>query len=194
MRTYRCEDVTLSERGIDSKGWLCNPQEKGKKPAILVLGPKDASNNTVLLQYATRLANYGFVVLGMEETQDVKAALDYLSLKDEVDPNKMYAMGICNGTNEVLASTEAEKRLKAIALVAGCYKRKEASRVKVPTIVIHGGKNEKEYQSAQRVYDTICAEEKLAIWEGSVTHAQYFEDPLVLDKTVRNVFRWFKTH
>ena len=124
MRTYRCEDVTLSERGIDSKGWLCNPQEKGKKPAILVLGPKDASNNTVLLQYATRLANYGFVVLGMEETQDVKAAIDYLSLKDEVDPNKMYAMGICNGTNEVLASTEAEKRLKAIALVAGCYKRK----------------------------------------------------------------------
>ena len=113
MRTYRCEDVTLSERGIDSKGWLCNPQEKGKKPAILVLGPKDASNNTVLLQYATRLANYGFVVLGMEETQDVKAAIDYLSLKDEVDPNKMYAMGICNGTNEVLASTEAEKRLKA---------------------------------------------------------------------------------
>ena len=180
MRTYRCEDVTLSDRGIDSKGWLCNPQEKGKKPAILVLGPKDASNNTVLLQYATRLANYGFVVLGMEETQDVKAAIDYLSLKDEVDPNKMYAMGICNGTNEVLASTEAEKRLKAIALVAGCYKRKEASRVKVPTIVIHGGKNEKE--------------EKLAIWEGSVTHAQYFEDPLVLDKTVRNVFRWFKTH
>ena len=40
MRTYRCEDVTLSDRGIDSKGWLCNPQEKGKKPAILVLGPK----------------------------------------------------------------------------------------------------------------------------------------------------------
>ena len=39
MRTYRCEDVTLSDRGIDSKGWLCNPQEKGKKPAILVLGP-----------------------------------------------------------------------------------------------------------------------------------------------------------
>ena len=163
METYRCEDVTLSNRGIDSKGWLCNPQEKGKKPAILVLGPKDASNNAVLLQYATRLANYGFVVLGMEETQNVKAAIDYLSLKDEVDPNKMYALGICNGTNEVLASTEAEKRLKAIALVAGCYKRKEASRVKVPTIVMHGGENEKEYQSAQCVYDTICAEEKLAI-------------------------------
>ena len=136
METYRCEDVTLSNRGIDSKGWLCNPQEKGKKPAILVLGPKDASNNAVLLQYATRLANYGFVVLGMEETQNVKAAIDYLSLKDEVDPNKMYALGICNGTNEVLASTEAEKRLKAIALVAGCYKRKEASRVKVPTIAL----------------------------------------------------------
>lgn len=50
METYRCEDVTLSNRGIDSKGWLCNPQEKGKKPAILVLGPKDASNNAVLLQ------------------------------------------------------------------------------------------------------------------------------------------------
>ena len=103
-------------------------------------------------------------------------------------------MGICNGTNEVLASTEVEKRLKAIALVAGCYKRKEASRVKIPTIVIHGRENEKEYQSAQRVYDTICAEEKLAIWECSVTHAEYFDVPLVLDKTVRNVFRWFKTH
>ena len=132
--------------------------------------------------------------MGLEETQNVKAAIDYLSLKDEVDPDKLYAIGICNGTNEVLAGTEADKRLKAIALVSGCYKRKEASKVKIPTIVIHGGENEKEYQAAQRVYDTIRAEEKLAIWEGSVTHAQYFDDPLVLDKTVRNVFRWFKTH
>ncbi len=73
-------------------------------------------------------------------------------------------MGICNGTNEVLASTEAEKRLKAIALVAGCYKRKEASRVKIRQSLFTEEKNEKEYQSAQRVYDTICAEEKLAIW------------------------------
>jgi len=191
MRTYRCEDVTLSD---NSKGWLCNPQEKGKKPAILVLGPKNASSTPVLLQYATRLANYGFVVLGLDEKQNVKAAIDYLSLKDEVDPNKMYAMGICNGTNGVLASIEVEKRLRAIALVAGCYKRKEASRVKVPTIVIHGGENEQEYQSARSVYNTICAEEKLAIWEGSVTDDQYFDDPLVLDKTVRNVFRWFRTH
>ena len=164
MRTYRCEDVTLSDKGIDSRGWLCNPQEKGKKPAILVLGPKNTSTIPVLLQYATRLANYGFVVLGLEETQNVKAAIDYLSLKDEVDPNKMYAMGICNGTNEVLASTEAEKRLKAIALVDGCYKRKEASRVKVPTIVIHGGENEQGYQSARRVYDTICAEETTTLY------------------------------
>ncbi len=69
MRTYRCEDVTLSDKGIDSRGWLCNPQEKGKKPAILVLGPKNTSTIPVLLQYATRLANYGFVVLGLEETQ-----------------------------------------------------------------------------------------------------------------------------
>ena len=194
MRTYRCEDVTLTDKGIDSKGWLCNPQEKGKKPAIIVLGPKNTSNTPVSLQYATRLANYGFVVLGLEETQNVKAAIDYLSLIDEVDPDKLYAIGICNGTNEVLAGTEADTRLKAIALVSGCYKRREASKVKIPTIVIHGGKNEKEYQAAQRVYDTIRAEEKLAIWEGSVTHAQYFDDPLVLDKTVRNVFRWFKTH
>ena len=110
MRTYRCEDVTLSDRGIDSKGWLCNPQEKGKKTAILVLGPKDASNNTVLLQYATRLANYGFVVLGMEETQNVKAAIDYLSLKDEVDPNKMYAMGICNRSEERRVGKECRSR------------------------------------------------------------------------------------
>ena len=111
------------------------------------------------------MANYGFVVLGMEETQNVKAAIDYLSLKDEVDPNKMYAMGICNGTNEVLASTEVEKRLKAIALVAGCYKRKEASRVKISTIVIHGREKRKGVSiCSTRVYDTICAEEKLAIW------------------------------
>lgn len=194
MRTYRCEDVTLTDKGIDSKGWLCNPREKGKKPAIIILGSKNTSTTPVSLQYATRLANYGYVVLGLEKMQNVKTAIDYLSLKEEVDPDKLYAIGICNGTNEVLAGTEADKRLKAIALVSGCYRRNEASKVKVPTIVIHGGENEKEYQAARRVYDTICAEEKLAIWEGSVTHAQYFEDPLVLDKTVRNVFRWFKTH
>jgi|GEM_PF-6878449 len=103
MRTYRCEDVTLTDKGIDSKGWLCNPREKGKKPAIIILGPKNTSNTPVSLQYATRLANYGYVVLGLEEMQNVKAAIDYLSLKEEVDPDKLYAVGICNGTNEVLA-------------------------------------------------------------------------------------------
>ena len=178
MRTYRCEDVTLSDRGIDSKGWLCNPQEKGKKPAILVLGPKDASNNTVLLQYATRLANYGFVVLGMEETQNVKAAIDYLSLKDEVDPNKMYAMGICNGTNEVLASTEVEKRLKAIALVAGCYKRKEASRVKIPTIVIHG--RESASLLDEKTY-TVISEKKYSRHCEYIFTDEFFKDGVPIE-------------
>lgn len=194
MVNYRCEDVTLFTQGIDSKGWLCNPKEQGKKPAILVLGPKNNVNKLVLLQYLTRLATYGYMVLGLDENQNMKAAIDYLIQNEEVDPNKMYAMGICNGTDEILANTEQEKRLKAIALVAGCYKRKEASKITIPTIVIQGRENEQEYESAQQVYNTICAEEKLAIWEGKVTHAQYFDDPLVLDKTVRNVFRWFKSH
>ena len=44
------------------------------------------------------------------------------------------------------------------------------------------GEKRKGVSIRPTVYDTICAEEKLAIWEGSVTHAQYFEDPLVLDK------------
>ena len=67
MRTYRCEDVTLSDKGIDSRGWLCNPQEKGKKPAILVLGPKNTSTIPVLLQYATRLMKKGYMSINMKK-------------------------------------------------------------------------------------------------------------------------------
>lgn len=193
MRNYRCEDVTLSDEGIGSKGWLCNPKEKGKKPAVLVIGPKNEAC-TPVLQYATRLVNYGYVVLGLEETQNVKEAVDYLSMKDDVDSNKLYVVCISNGTNSVLMNTDVIKKIKAIAFVEGSYKRKEASRINIPTIVIHGAENEPDYQSAQKVYQTIRAEEKLAIWEGSVTHTQYFNDPLVLDKTVRHVFRWFKAH
>ena len=49
-------------------------------------------------------------------------------------------------------------------------------------------------ESAREIYATIKAEDKMAIWEDSVSRVQYYEDPLVLDKTVKNVYRWFNTH
>ena len=192
MRSYTCEDVVLSDKNT-IKGWLCNPEEEGKKPAVIVLGPRDSKDDKISMRYATRLANYGYVTLCLEETENIKAAIDYLSFKEEVDASKMYAVGICHGTNEVINRTGEEQRLKAIALVSGCYKKKEASQLKTPTIIIHGGENE-SLESAQEVYETIKAEDKMAIWEDSFSRVQYYEDPLVLDKTVKNVYRWFNTH
>lgn len=57
--------------------------------------------------------------------EDVKAAIDYLVTRNDVNADKIFAAGICNGTNEMMQVSIEDKRVKALALVSGNYLIKE---------------------------------------------------------------------
>lgn len=190
MRNFR----EMLKASLEEKEESRPSAEFTKKPAVIVMGPEHAEREKITEQYANRLKNYGFVTLCLYRSQDIKAAWEELRNQEDVDLDKVYAMGIQRGSNEVIHLSRVENRLKAIALVSGCYTPDEVFQVKTPTIMIHSGEKNESYDSAQAVYKTIHAEEKMAIWEDAVSYTQYVEDPKIMDQTVKSVYRWFNMH
>ena len=141
---YTTERVNFKSNNQNVVGLLCNNETKEKKPAVVVLGPICSVKEQSPIQYATRLAEKGFIALcfdargyGESEGQprqfeslknkeeDVKAAIDYLVSRNDVDADKIFIIGICNGTNEMMQVSIDDKRVKAMALVSGNYLVKE---------------------------------------------------------------------
>jgi fermentation-respiration switch protein FrsA (DUF1100 family) len=141
---YTIEKVNFKSNNQNVVGLLCNNETKEKKPAVVILGPICSVKEQSPVQYATRLAENGFIALcfdarsyGESEGQprqfeslknkeeDVKSAIDYLVSRNDVDADKIFIVGICNGTNEMIQVSIEDKRVKAMALVSGNYLIKE---------------------------------------------------------------------
>ena len=138
------EKVNFKSNNQNVVGLLCNTETKEKKPAVVILGPICSVKEQSPIQYATRLAEKGFIALcfdargyGESEGQprqfeslknkedDVKSAIDFLVSRSDVDADKIFIVGICNGTNEMMQVSIDDLRVKAIALVSGNYLIKE---------------------------------------------------------------------
>lgn len=138
------EKVNFKSNNQNVVGLLCKNDNKKKKPAVVILGPICSVKEQSPIQYATRLSEKGFVALcfdarsyGESEGQprqfeslknkeeDVKAAIDFLISRNDVDAGKIFVIGICNGTNEMMQVSIDDKRIKGIALVSGNYLIKE---------------------------------------------------------------------
>lgn len=141
---YNLEKVSFKSHSTRVVGFLGNPGTKSPKPAIVILGPICSVKEMSPIQYATRLAKLGFVTLCFDarnfgesdgtprqfeslklKEEDIKSAVDYLISKKEVDTNRLFLLGICNGTNEIISVATEDKRIKAISLVSGNYLIKE---------------------------------------------------------------------
>ena len=108
--------VTFRNRyGITLAADLYVPKSaSGKLPAIAVCGPFGAVKEQSSGLYAHTMAERGFLTLAFDpsftgesggtprymaspdiNTEDFQAAVDYLSLRDDVDPEKIGIIGIC---------------------------------------------------------------------------------------------------
>lgn len=105
---------------------------EGKLPAIAVSGPFGAVKEQSSGLYAQAMAERGFLTIAFDpsftgesggspryvaspdiNTEDFSAAVDYLSVQDNVDPEKIGIIGICGWGGMALNAAANDTRIKA---------------------------------------------------------------------------------
>lgn len=126
--------VTFHNRyGITLAADIYTPENaEGKLPAIAVSGPFGAVKEQASGFYAQTLAERGFIALAFDpsftgesggeprymaspdiNTEDFQAAVDFLSVQDNVDPDKIGIIGICGWGGLALNAAALDTRIKA---------------------------------------------------------------------------------
>ena len=128
--------VTFHNRyGITLAADLYTPKgAEGKLPAIAVSGPFGAVKEQSSGLYAQKMAELGFLTLAFDpsytgesggtpryvaspdiNTEDFSAAVDYLSVQENVDPERIGIIGICGWGGMAINAAAMDTRIKATA-------------------------------------------------------------------------------
>ena len=126
--------VTFINRyGITLAADLYKPQNaSGKYPAIAVSGPFGAVKEQCSGLYAQTMAERGYLTIAFDpsftgesggyprfmaspdiNTEDFMAAVDFLSVREDVDPDKIGIIGICGWGGMALNAAALDTRIKA---------------------------------------------------------------------------------
>lgn len=126
--------VTFHNRyGITLAADVYKPRNaEGKLAAIAVCGPFGAVKEQAAGLYAQTMAERGFLTIAFDpsftgesggqprymaspdiNTEDFQAAVDYLSLREDVDPEKIGIIGICGWGGMALNAAALDTRVKA---------------------------------------------------------------------------------
>ena len=127
--------VTFVNRyGITLAADLYKPKNaSGKYPAIAVSGPFGAVKEQCSGLYAQTMAERGYLTIAFDpsftgesggyprfmaspdiNTEDFMAAVDFLSVREDVDPDKIGIIGICGWGGMALNAAALDTRIKAI--------------------------------------------------------------------------------
>lgn len=128
--------VTFHNRyGITLAADLYTPKSaEGKLPAIAVSGPFGAVKEQSSGLYAQKMAEFGFLTIAFDpsytgesggmpryvaspdiNTEDFCAAVDFLSVQENVDPERIGIIGICGWGGMAINAAAIDTRIKATA-------------------------------------------------------------------------------
>ena len=200
--------VTFRNRyGITLAADMYTPKNaKGKLAAIAVCGPFGAVKEQCSGLYAQTMAERGFLTIAFDpsftgesggtprymaspdiNTEDFMAAVDFLSVQDNVDPEKIGIIGICGWGGLAINAAALDTRIKA-TVASTMY---DMARVNANGYFDSEDSEEQRYQkkaalNAQRIKDYLSGEYALG---GGVV------DPLPEDAPffVKDYYDYYKT-
>ncbi|MGG1573195.1 alpha/beta hydrolase [Fictibacillus sp. NRS-1165] len=125
---------------LDGTLYLPDDYKPGeKRPAIIPNSGYQGINEFYPKLFARNLTEAGYVCLGFdyrsfaksegeegrvildEQVEDIQNAITFLSLQDEVDPERIGLIGWAMGASNVVRVTAIDKRVKAVAALNGFY-------------------------------------------------------------------------
>jgi len=138
------QEVTFATaNGMRLAGHLYRPpaaRAGQRTPGLVMAGPMTSVKEETLPHYAAPLAAAGFTVLTFdhrnfgasegarpqhldtyEQVEDLKNAVSYVLTRDDVDPDRVGLACVCLGAGYGLEVAALDRRVKAVALIAGAY-------------------------------------------------------------------------
>ena len=132
-RVSHCKITFVNRYGITLAADMFTPKAvEGKLPAIAVAGPFGAVKEQVSGRYAQEMAARGFLTIAFDpsftgesggeprymaspdiNTEDFQAAVDFLSVQDNIDPERIGIIGICGWGGMALNAAALDTRIKA---------------------------------------------------------------------------------
>lgn len=132
-KVNHCKITFYNRYGITLAADLYEPKDaKGRLPAIAVSGPFGAVKEQASGLYAQTMAEKGFLTIAFDpsftgesggtpryvaspdiNTEDFQAAVDFLSVQENVDPKKIGIIGICGWGGMALNAAALDTRVKA---------------------------------------------------------------------------------
>ena len=200
--------VTFINRyGITLAADMYVPKDaKGRLPAIAVSGPFGAVKEQCSGLYAQTLAERGFLTIAFDpsftgesggnvrymaspdiNTEDFMAAVDFLSLNERVDPDRIGILGICGWGGMALNTAVLDTRIKA-TVASTMY---DMTRVNAHGYFAADDNEEARYQQRKN----LCAQRLEDLKAGEYNRAGGVVDPLPDDAPffVKDYYDYYKT-
>lgn len=147
MNTFpgRPDAVQFSVAGLGTReGWffpglrgaptiiLCHGYESSRSELLtLVSALQDHQYNVFVFDFAAHGANAGMTTFGYKEAQELRAAMDTLAARNDVDPTSFGVWGYNLGAYAALREAETDKRVRALVLASVYDEPKQMVRVEV---------------------------------------------------------------
>ena len=202
-----CKVTFLNRYGITLAADLYAPKDaKGTLPAIAVCGPFGAVKEQCSGLYAQTMAERGFLTLAFDpsftgesggnvrymaspdiNTEDFMAAVDFLSLHESVDPERIGIIGICGWGGMALNAAALDTRIKA-TVASTMY---DMTRVNAKGYFDSEDNEEARYQKRA----AMCAQRLKDLRSGAYTLGGGVVDPLPDHAPffVRDYYDYYKT-
>ena len=192
--------------GITLAADLYEPKEKkGKLPAIAISGPFGAVKEQSSGLYAQKIAEYGFLTLAFDpsftgesggnprnvaspdiNTEDFCAAVDFLSVQDNANAEKIGILGICGFGGMAINAAAIDTRIKA-TVTSTMY---DMSRVNA-----YGYFDKTDEEERYKLKQSLNAQRTIDYQKGDYELAGGVVDPLPDDapKFVKDYYMYYKT-